>query len=71
MPARTVRVRRLDDGHLGFLDPVRNLEREFEVIVIDPDVAIDPKQVRPALPTHAVSFLRNPIARKDVHGEPS
>ena len=36
MPARTVRVRRLQDGHFEFLEPVRITASEFEVIVNEP-----------------------------------
>lgn len=35
MPQRTVRARRLPDGHFEFLEPV-NTEPEFEVIVNEP-----------------------------------
>lgn len=47
MPARTVRVRRLDDGHFEFLEPVRIDAPEFEVVVNEPTPAAPtrPEQV--------------------------
>lgn len=44
-PTRTVRVRRLDDGHFEFLEPVQIAQREFDVIVHDERPVTTPAHV--------------------------
>lgn len=36
MPVRTVRARRLADGHFEFLEPVRLPAPEFDVVINEP-----------------------------------